>query len=85
MVQRGQLSRIRWLVVRLGWNKKLTAFPPALCRFPRLEELHLSHCQLESVPEEIGGLVRLRILNLSGNKGLGSVPAGVGGLPCGRG
>jgi hypothetical protein len=44
------------------------------------EELDLSNCGLESLPEAVSELVGLRNLNLRNNKELRSLPAGLGSL-----
>jgi hypothetical protein len=47
----------------------------------RLEELDLCHCGLEALPEGIGALTTLRLLDLDGNRELTALPAGLGRLP----
>ncbi|GKD43220.1 NB-ARC domains-containing protein [Tanacetum coccineum] len=46
-----------------------------------LKELNFSYCNLEQVPESIGGLSCLKKLNLDGNNLL-EVPESIGGLSC---
>ena len=59
---------------------RLTAFPGLLCQYlPNLQHLVLSCNQLVTLPEEIGNLRELRILNLRDNS-IGHLPASVGQL-----
>ena len=63
----------------LSSNKRLQTLPGGLCLLKELEELDLSNCGLVALPEEIGGLVMLKKLDLKGNP-LQSLPGGLGSL-----
>lgn len=57
--------------------KNLTALPPELFAFRRLEKLDLTHNKLRTLPDEIGQLEHLRELCLRGN-GLQRLPEAIG-------
>lgn len=60
--------------------KYLTVFPRVLLKCTFVEELDLSHNDLCSLPEEIGSLHNLRVLNLSSNPQLCGLPKAIGQL-----
>ncbi|XP_043698899.1 probable disease resistance protein At4g27220 [Telopea speciosissima] len=46
---------------------ELIISPNVLSRLSDLEELHLSHCNISTLPQEVGELTNLKSLDLSGN------------------
>lgn len=78
----GNLSRLRNLNLRLN---SLTYLPPELFRLTALENLDLSRNNLEGsltsdIGLDIGKLVHLTSLQLSGNRLSGSIPPSIGNL-----
>ena len=61
-------------------NRRLESLPGGLGMLKELEELDLSHCGLEALPKEIGGLVMLKKMNLYDNERLELLPAGLWSL-----
>lgn len=61
-------------------TESLQTFPRILWQCVFLEELDLSHNQLEKLPEEIGHLHNLKKLNLSSNASLKALPSSLGKL-----
>ncbi|XP_043698901.1 putative disease resistance protein At1g63350 [Telopea speciosissima] len=51
-------------------DPKLIISPKVLSRLSHLEELHLNHCNISTLPQEVGELKNLKSLDLSGNLGL---------------
>jgi Leucine-rich repeat (LRR) protein len=68
------------LVKRLDLSDQaLQGFPIEVLRFTGLEELRLRHDGITDLPEGIGALKNLRLLDLSGNP-IAELPAGIGDL-----
>ncbi len=63
----------------LGWNQ-LEHLPPALARLRGLTHLYLHDNLFEQLPDELCALVDLRVLDLSHNPRLASLPEGIGSL-----
>ncbi|XP_078605300.1 uncharacterized protein LOC144878523 [Branchiostoma floridae x Branchiostoma japonicum] len=64
-------------VLNLRWNQSLQTLPQELCdQLSDLEELNLSVCDLGYLPENIGNLKKLRILQSSCNR-ISSLPESV--------
>ncbi|MEX2684862.1 MAG: leucine-rich repeat domain-containing protein [Candidatus Sigynarchaeota archaeon] len=72
-----------WKAARAAWvpppPKVHTALPDSVCNLRRLEELRVARCGLTGLPDCIGDLRGLRVLDVSGNP-LGSLPASMARL-----
>jgi Leucine rich repeat/WG containing repeat len=75
-------NRIKWLPSDIGRFRQLevlTALTPYFGKLQKLQELHLDHNQISSLPEEIGLLTEMRTLNIDSNQ-LTSLPNEIGDL-----
>jgi len=70
----------RLLRLYLGHNRLSRVDGPALLRAPNLQELLLNNNLLESLPDEVGALLKLKLVDFGCNS-LQSVPTGLGYLP----
>ncbi|RLM98152.1 hypothetical protein C2845_PM06G24790 [Panicum miliaceum] len=58
----------------------ITRLPKSLLRLQSMQTLILSNCTLETLPDDIGSLLELCYLDLSGNRSLKELPKSLGGL-----
>lgn len=60
--------------------QKLKKFPEVILTFKNVEHLYLPYNYWPSIPDEIGNLKHLKVLDLSGNYYLNHLPEGLGNL-----
>ncbi|KAL6847252.1 hypothetical protein ACP4OV_023105 [Aristida adscensionis] len=58
----------------------ITALPKSLSKLQKMQTLILSDCTIETLPDDIGSLLNLGYLDLSGNSNLNKLPASIGKL-----
>ncbi|MHA1395780.1 MAG: hypothetical protein ACTSRZ_19945, partial [Promethearchaeota archaeon] len=66
--------KINGAVTELYIDKNLTSFPVALCNFKELRKLKLRKINVSFIPEEIGNLTNLEVLELEDNNRPSSLP-----------
>jgi hypothetical protein len=71
----------KFLLIESDFSKKLDlsrcnfqVVPPSICQLKKMKELVLSHASFSQLPDEIGSLESLEILDLSNNDNLQEVP-----------
>ena len=75
----GEFSELQDLKIVILQNTGLNEFPPFLFILPALENLVITGCNIQSIPEEIGSFTQLKVLNLSLNP-IVTIPKTISGL-----